>query len=241
MRRAMPGVIPKVVGRRRRRATLATAAVLAIGLAACSSGGNGGAGTTVPVTEAAAPVASASTTTAPPATTATTLGTEDSAYAAQVAFSQKLMVPAKGWRQAWVACLADTSACDFDTQIGPYVSGAVRDGMKAQVDQLRASGTRVRNSDPDGIYFVEYQVVQEQPLVASLKVCLDVDGVTYQVNADGTEQIVDDSPPHAQLTLLGITEQTTGALTIDQSRKLEGDQNIEADNCDQFKELPASQ
>lgn len=236
--------MPKVVGMQRRGvAGLAAAMAMAFPLAACSSGGGGDAGTTVPVTgnAAASDTSAASTTTAPPSTTATTLSTEDSVYAAQVALSRRLMEPVKGWRQAWVACLADTAVCDFDGQIGPYVSGPVRDSMKAQVDQLRSSGTKLRDSNPDGVYFVEYSVVQEQPLLANVKVCIEADGVTYRARPDGSEEIVDDSPAYAQLTVLGIREQTTGALTIDQSQELEGDQNIEAENCDQFSELPASQ
>ncbi len=239
--------MPRLGGQPKRAVGVVLSGLLVV-VSACSSGGGCDDNSAASAVPAGAPTASATgssatgaaTTSVTAATTATTLSTEDSLYAAQVELSEKLMTPVKGWRRAWATCLADTSVCDYDALVAPYLSGPARDGLRQSFTAMRDKGQNVRGSDPDGIYFVQYSVTRDVPLQAGVEVCEVIDGVIYTRNADGSENIVSDEPQRAQLNVLVVEEQADGTLTIDKSQELTGDQNIKADNCDQYSELPAS-
>lgn len=213
-------------------------------LAACGGdNGDSSADTTQPSTSGAPATTEAVTTSTAAPTTSTSLSTEDSVFNEQVKLSERFMEPVRGWRRAWVACMTDIAACDFDAMIGPYVSGPVEENQRQAIDGLKAKGHNLRDSDPEGVRFVQYQVTRDSPLQVGLEVCVVLDGRYVTIAPDGTETNVDpvDDPPVAQLTAVVLEEQPDGSLTMDQSVEYGPDQNIKAENCDRYNELPPSQ
>ena len=211
-------------------------------LAACGGDKEDGSADTTQPAVTGQPATSTVTTSTVASTTSASLGTGDSIFNEKVKLSERFMEPVRGWRRAWVACMTDIAACDYDAMIGPYVSGAVKDGQRETIDDLKAQGHNLRDSDPEGVRFVQYQVTRDSPLQVGLEVCVVLDGRFVTVAPDGTETNVDDvEPSEAQLTALVLEEQPDGKLTIDQSVEYGPDKNIKAENCDQYDKLPSSQ
>lgn len=139
----------------------------------------------------------------------------------------KLEEVAVAARAAWVDCMTDPGPCEFERDVGPFVSGSEADYLRRVYDtQLVEAGARYRPDERNVQAVVDVSFNNEPPVAGVVKLCMLDYGVMY-VPADGDrpEEILDDRFGGALHTYV-VFQDENGVLRVDQAERRfeEGDE-----------------